>query len=169
MQCRICLDEQGNDWVVPCACSGTMQFVHASCLNQWRHSKPGSASYHRCDQCLTPYCIRFHPCLYLVTFLVSIGRAWVVGKSCCEDSTWGAIWVGQLTMSSIGMMTYVRLHPEHAQAWAQTTPTVWSRAFRSLLAPLFGLCMGFAQSIYDIREEVRSRWLPDRFQSKNDA
>ena len=41
LTCRICLseDEPGNPLISPCKCSGTMRFIHASCLQEWLESK----------------------------------------------------------------------------------------------------------------------------------
>lgn len=40
--CRICLmegAEEGNPLVNPCSCSGTMKYVHITCLQQWLKSR----------------------------------------------------------------------------------------------------------------------------------
>ncbi|KAG5564583.1 hypothetical protein RHGRI_000687 [Rhododendron griersonianum] len=56
--CRICLECDGEEgWVSlydelisPCMCKGTQQFVHRSCLDQWRSVKEGFAFSH-CTTC----------------------------------------------------------------------------------------------------------------------
>ncbi|CAF3620145.1 unnamed protein product [Rotaria sordida] len=36
-QCRICLDNDNpNDIISPCLCSGGSAYVHRKCLNDWR-------------------------------------------------------------------------------------------------------------------------------------
>lgn len=55
--CRICLDnEDQNLMISPCRCNGSMQFVHTSCLNEWR-----SQSYNsdKCTICNQYYTIRY--------------------------------------------------------------------------------------------------------------
>eukprot|EP01012_Entosiphon_sulcatum_P003986 TRINITY_DN11454_c0_g1_i2.p1 TRINITY_DN11454_c0_g1~~TRINITY_DN11454_c0_g1_i2.p1 ORF type:complete len:597 (+),score=75.77 TRINITY_DN11454_c0_g1_i2:80-1870(+) len=52
--CRICKDDTTEDLIQPCACQGSMQFVHASCLNKWRNESlnmgnPENAR--RCEVC----------------------------------------------------------------------------------------------------------------------
>ena len=40
--CRICLsdlDEEDNPFITPCKCSGSMQFIHIRCLQQWLKCK----------------------------------------------------------------------------------------------------------------------------------
>ena len=40
--CRICLSEAkdpSNPFVAPCNCSGTMKYLHISCLQHWNLSK----------------------------------------------------------------------------------------------------------------------------------
>lgn len=59
--CRICLDHvvaPGDRLVSPCKCKGTMKYVHASCLNQWRRQSRRSTSAMACDQCGTTYHLR---------------------------------------------------------------------------------------------------------------
>jgi len=42
-ECRICLQaEKGDVLLAPCACKGSLQFVHASCLQQWATQKVGT-------------------------------------------------------------------------------------------------------------------------------
>lgn len=36
--CRICLDdteEEGNPFITPCKCAGSMKFIHLQCLREW--------------------------------------------------------------------------------------------------------------------------------------
>lgn len=51
--CRICLDKgDPNDLIQPCACSGTMAFVHEKCLKTWIQTKNISINRYTCEQCL---------------------------------------------------------------------------------------------------------------------
>lgn len=62
LACRICWgdtgDEEGGELVTPCDCSGTMRYVHTTCLTQWqvqlRQNKGATASRH-CDICNKPW------------------------------------------------------------------------------------------------------------------
>ncbi|XP_056167800.1 uncharacterized protein LOC115681745 isoform X2 [Syzygium oleosum] len=38
-QCRICLENGGEDLIAPCHCKGTQKYVHRSCLDNWRATK----------------------------------------------------------------------------------------------------------------------------------
>lgn len=38
--CRLCLSKQNKAWVSPCACKGTMKWVHADCLGKERARSP---------------------------------------------------------------------------------------------------------------------------------
>uniref|UniRef100_A0A914XGB7 RING-CH-type domain-containing protein n=1 Tax=Plectus sambesii TaxID=2011161 RepID=A0A914XGB7_9BILA len=49
--CRICLSERGP-FVRPCACTGSMAFVHDYCLNEWME-KSGKSK--KCEICLHDY------------------------------------------------------------------------------------------------------------------
>ncbi|XP_020244616.1 uncharacterized protein LOC109822783 isoform X2 [Asparagus officinalis] len=52
--CRICFEHDGDQLIAPCACKGTSQFVHRSCLDNWRSVKEGYAFSH-CMTCKAQY------------------------------------------------------------------------------------------------------------------
>ena len=55
--CRFCLEPQeakGNPLIDPCACKGSIQFVHVGCLDRWRKMDPGKNG-EVCLLCFTPY------------------------------------------------------------------------------------------------------------------
>lgn len=59
-QCWICLGEDGGDWVRPCKCSGSTQWLHQECLQNWIDEKekgnPSLAGV-SCPLCKTEYII----------------------------------------------------------------------------------------------------------------
>lgn len=59
IQCRICLESDGRDFIAPCKCKGTAKYVHRECLDHWRAVKEGFAFAH-CTTCKAPYYIRVH-------------------------------------------------------------------------------------------------------------
>ncbi|KAK7399492.1 hypothetical protein VNO78_10676 [Psophocarpus tetragonolobus] len=59
IQCRICLDTHGKDFIAPCKCKGTSKYVHRECLDHWRAVKEGFAFAH-CTTCKAPYNLRVH-------------------------------------------------------------------------------------------------------------
>ena len=57
-QCRICYGgEELGPLVSPCRCRGTMRYVHARCLNEWRAAAANERAFSRCEQC--GYAYRF--------------------------------------------------------------------------------------------------------------
>jgi E3 ubiquitin-protein ligase DOA10 len=34
--CRNCHDTDGDDFIAPCNCKGSIKFVHRKCLDEWR-------------------------------------------------------------------------------------------------------------------------------------
>lgn len=57
-ECRICrctAEEAGEQLFTPCACKGSLEWVHPSCLEQWRQACPTAASRLRCDMCRTNF------------------------------------------------------------------------------------------------------------------
>ncbi|MCD7447359.1 hypothetical protein HAX54_027836 [Datura stramonium] len=57
IQCRICLESDGMDFIAPCKCKGTSKYVHRECLDQWRAVKEGFAFSH-CTTCKAPFYLR---------------------------------------------------------------------------------------------------------------
>jgi hypothetical protein len=57
MQCRICLDEAGPDFIAPCKCKGSSKFVHRSCLDTWRATNNNPKAFIECNQCKFQYVI----------------------------------------------------------------------------------------------------------------
>lgn len=57
LQCRICLDSEGEDLIAPCHCKGTQKYVHRSCLDNWRSTKEGFAFAH-CTECRAGFLLR---------------------------------------------------------------------------------------------------------------
>ena len=55
--CRICLDDEGTDFIAPCACKGTQRYVHRSCRDRWRATTEGLA-FTQCNECKTRYKLR---------------------------------------------------------------------------------------------------------------
>ena len=67
LNCRICLseEEEGNQLICPCKCSGSMGYIHILCLKEWLNSKrlvyegPKVTSYFwkalECELCKEPF------------------------------------------------------------------------------------------------------------------
>ncbi|CAF1077562.1 unnamed protein product [Rotaria magnacalcarata] len=57
-QCRICLDDDNpNDIISPCLCSGGSAYVHRKCLNEWRSENAGGRGFKYCDVCKFEYIV----------------------------------------------------------------------------------------------------------------
>lgn len=56
--CRNCHSTQGNDFIVPCKCTGSMKYVHRKCLDEWRTVSPNPDSFSQCDVCQYRYVFR---------------------------------------------------------------------------------------------------------------
>ena len=54
--CRICLEEDEiENLIYPCKCSGTNKYVHKRCLNEWRASSDNRDNFDRCEICHYKY------------------------------------------------------------------------------------------------------------------
>ena len=57
-QCRICLEnDDSNDIISPCFCSGSSSYVHRKCLDFWRRENAKRKSSEYCDVCHFKYVI----------------------------------------------------------------------------------------------------------------
>lgn len=95
--CRICLESASSDisggeslgrLLSPCRCKGTMKYVHATCLDQWRAASARSSSAVACDQCGAPYRFRKSrfvglatspTLLFIVSLFLFLLLIWTVG------------------------------------------------------------------------------------------
>ena len=61
--CRICLEEdEKENLIYPCKCTGTNKYVHKRCLNEWRASSDNRDNFDRCEICHHRYiCISVIP------------------------------------------------------------------------------------------------------------
>ena len=89
--CRICF-EHGGELFAPCACTGSMRYVHRSCLDEWRVRSANPHSFARCDQCHASYRCRSHPMAHwLERPEVVYGAATLVLAACtcvCAVALW---------------------------------------------------------------------------------
>ena len=55
-RCRLCLEgEDDGPLVQPCACRGSIKWIHEHCLNKWRCTSSNEDAAYRCGQCLDEY------------------------------------------------------------------------------------------------------------------
>jgi len=54
--CRICHETEGS-LIYPCACQGTLKYVHIRCLRDWVKYRP-KKDRHKCEVCLSRYIIK---------------------------------------------------------------------------------------------------------------
>lgn len=97
-QCRICLDNEGEDLIAPCHCKGTQKYVHRSCLDNWRSTKEGFAFAH-CTECRARFLLRPN---------VPSDRWWLRLKFqflVARDHAFIFIFV-QLIVASLGVLVY---------------------------------------------------------------
>ena len=56
LTCRICLDEDDiNNLIYPCKCTGTFKYVHKNCLNEWRTITSNENNRYKCEICNYTY------------------------------------------------------------------------------------------------------------------
>ena len=54
--CRICLENYPSNFIAPCNCRGSLQYVHKNCLDEWRLRHHATHSNRNtCQECLTPF------------------------------------------------------------------------------------------------------------------
>ena len=50
-QCRLCLEEENANFIAPCVCKGSLEFIHRKCMD----SEINSTANNRCSICKTSY------------------------------------------------------------------------------------------------------------------
>ena len=100
--CRICFDEDSRaNLVRPCACAGSIAYVHPQCLSSWIAHTESAASLVLCPQCKTPYDVLAGPwaqrrrqARYILTGLIFAGCALLMSTAlpwyarCMFDGGW---------------------------------------------------------------------------------
>eukprot|EP00303_Exanthemachrysis_gayraliae_P015531 CAMPEP_0206028526 /NCGR_PEP_ID=MMETSP1464-20131121/45092_1 /ASSEMBLY_ACC=CAM_ASM_001124 /TAXON_ID=119497 /ORGANISM="Exanthemachrysis gayraliae, Strain RCC1523" /LENGTH=117 /DNA_ID=CAMNT_0053402589 /DNA_START=8 /DNA_END=358 /DNA_ORIENTATION=- len=57
-QCRICLStDEPEDIIAPCACSGSVRWVHRACLDEWRAQELRANAFEQCELCKFRYVV----------------------------------------------------------------------------------------------------------------
>lgn len=116
--CRICLDTElpeGDRWLCPCQCKGTMKYVHASCLDEWRKRSRRRASAIACDQCGAMYRMRATRTMRLLT---SWWLRWVVSLLCFGVMAQVLGAVVHLSLHRFAPGMFAGPHPLHMQSRA---------------------------------------------------
>ncbi|SOV08556.1 uncharacterized protein UDID_00406 [Ustilago sp. UG-2017a] len=161
--CRICLESSSSDasggeslgrLLSPCRCKGTMKYVHATCLDQWRAASARSSSAVACDQCGAPYRFRKSKfvglatspsLLFVVSLFLFLLLIWTVGviATLCMDlydtsSSPKAQYTSRKTRSrrwwpwrGSNLDAEAELAPFQTDAWSyldadSSTPGLWS-------------------------------------------
>lgn len=74
--CRFCLesrDTKKNPLIEPCACRGSIRYVHSFCLSRWRRIDP-NRNGEICLLCMTPYTIGINGLVEIVPDDMTIGH-----------------------------------------------------------------------------------------------
>ena len=66
MTCRICYEPCSD--LSPCACTGSMKYVHPKCLHKWRRMSNATA----CEICHRPYPLDHHAMLAFLMFCLGM-------------------------------------------------------------------------------------------------
>lgn len=54
--CKFCFgDENQENLIAPCGCTGSMRFVHKECLTNWLKNNKGDKRYFECNECKKEY------------------------------------------------------------------------------------------------------------------
>ena len=58
--CRICLDhfKENSNLIAPCHCTGTMKYVHNTCLKTWIEENNKNISFAECEICKFKYKVK---------------------------------------------------------------------------------------------------------------
>lgn len=134
-QCRICLENEGEDLIAPCHCKGTQKYVHRSCLDNWRATKEGFAFSH-CTECRAVFLLRAN---------VPVDRWWLRLKFqflVARDHALIFI-VVQLIVASLGVLVYKFYGEELREMFGYEEHPYGFYTMAVLAIVLVGLLYGF--------------------------
>jgi len=140
-ECRNCHTSGGDDLIAPCACSGSIRYVHRSCLNSWRAVSPNPNSFAQCDVCKNQYVFNERPDLRasrVRRFVLFVARDFL-----------GAMFFVQCIIALLGLAAWGIDHsgPTLRSVFPSSWPMlgvyyVWGLFFFSLLAAIYGFVLG---------------------------
>lgn len=163
--CRFCLAEKSdskNPFLTPCECRGSVEFVHLYCLNKWRN-KNTERNYTFCSLCNAAYRIPPQYSLEHIPeknffFIVLDYPIWI---NFLTNYVW-LIWAGILQSKSPDVIeTYVtcqlvfKAYYIFSMVWnfhvikKQRYRQAWSKEYRILFFPFYGLLTGIAFVSYN--------------------
>lgn len=96
--CRFCFgDENQEDLISPCGCTGTMEFVHKDCLSNWLINNRGDKRYFQCNECKKDYkrlkpsgqdaIVDFEMSIYTLSLALGSALLLIILILCCGVST----------------------------------------------------------------------------------
>jgi len=139
MECRNCHMPGGDDLIAPCACSGSIHYVHRSCLNSWRAVSPNPNSFSTCDVCGSKYVFRQREDLKasrIRRFIFYVSRDFI-----------GAMLIVQAIIALLSLIAW--LADSNGQlrsvfpAWKLTAVYyVWGLFFFSIICAVYGFVLG---------------------------
>mmetsp|Transcript_39122 Transcript_39122/g.74969 ORF Transcript_39122/g.74969 Transcript_39122/m.74969 type:complete len:274 (-) Transcript_39122:310-1131(-) len=74
-ECRICKEEEGH-MLSPCACQGSLRWVHAHCLQEWILKRQVAVEIGVCEICNTPYNIQIRQVLHCDSSTLCSRASW---------------------------------------------------------------------------------------------
>lgn len=176
--CRICLEGEEGEMIAPCACSGSIKWVHRACLDKWRCKS--EEAFTKCPNCKSVYQLEhvreasekepwrlfiLLACDLLVGaglfFIFTTGAGFLIVKNCDPQTVLDAcqsdhvlVWtlVGSVVaFAIIGLLVLIAM-------------TCWGGG-GAPMPPQIDACglvlvtlMGFMMTLYITYDAVRARW-----------
>ena len=161
--CRICFGsayENGAGALFsPCLCTGSMRFVHASCLNEWRLHSANPRSFFQCDQCSYQYNVER-------TRWAQILESDRVVQTFAAVLLVCAVGVAALLLAPLGFatrfFTLVAFNPRSAYQVGDLVASVWCWQLDALCSGVIGVALvgvGYAiRDAYNAHRHMTHTW-----------
>jgi len=140
-ECRNCHSDDGDDLIAPCHCSGSIKYVHRSCLNAWRAYSPNESSFTHCDVCHFEYRFKERPDLRasrIGRFVMYVARDFIGAMIIVQGIIALLATICWAADKSSG--TLLRVFPTTWNTLA--VYYVWGLFFFSLCAAIYGFILG---------------------------
>lgn len=157
-ECRNCHSDEGDDLIAPCHCTGSIKYVHRSCLDAWRAYSPNESSFHKCDVCQFEYRFRERPDLRasrIWRFVLYVARDFIGAMVIVQAVIALLATICWASDRNSGVLLHVFPNTWHILA----VYYVWGLFFFSLCAAVYGFILGIYWCCADTSQPGKSAYV----------
>ena len=132
MECRICFEDNNpENMIAPCNCSGTSKWVHRKCIEKWIQECDNEEASKKCMECKQEYQSRYFGLTQLLRTFIKI-------KSCFNECAF------LYSIPSIIAIFYLELNSEYSYNLYKAIIIInfWCWLVINILTEILCVCLG---------------------------